>query len=305
MSLKTGAHHCHACGSKAHVTAMSHWEGETRRQLECACGERWLSVEAITKRLQPATTGYNGLKPAVTGSNGLQPVAAGCNGLEPVEKPGAVSPPNHIPEVAQPPAIERRGVGGVLPSDQIPVRSSDPDPSLVVNPNRARESNAPWPGTPTGAVRVRRVYTAAKTIQFLDVFNRYPRRDKKEAAAQIWQELAEDYPGGEDALRDAILARFSAGMLAKRPYSGPHGTRPCFDTFLAERRWEDPESDPDPQEAPHRPSESFREREERVREERLTETALAHLAGSERKPSGPSPREQWKQEQQQRKAGVA
>lgn len=169
MSLKTGAHHCHACGSKAKVTAMSHWEGDTRRQLECDCGERWLSVEAITKRLQRAATGLNPLQPAATGCNGLQPA-------EPVGSTALVSPRKPPPAVAQPSAIERRGVGGVLPSDQLPVRLSDPDPSLVVNPNRARE-------------RQRRVTREFYPPEFETEWGLTSRTGSKDRACETWERL--------------------------------------------------------------------------------------------------------------------
>jgi len=123
------------------------------------------------------------------------------------------------------------------------------------------------------------VYLAAKTAAFLDVFHRYPRKDKKEVAAQIWSELAETHPGGEPALREAILKRFDGGMLDRAPYRGPNDKRPCFDTFLAERRWEDPESAPDDETAPTRPPpESFRERDERLRQDRRLSEAAESLA---------------------------
>jgi hypothetical protein len=83
------------------------------------------------------------------------------------------------------------------------------------------------------------------TPAFLAVFERYPRGDKRMEASQIFAELADEYPGGEAALSVAILAAFDAGMLKRHPYHGPNATRPCFDTVLAERRWEDPPSAPD------------------------------------------------------------
>ena len=64
-------------------------------------------------------------------------------------------------------------------------------------------------------------------------------------SAQIFAELADEYPGGEAALSAAILAAFDAGMLKRHPYHGPNATRPCLDAVLANRRWEDPPSAPD------------------------------------------------------------
>src|SRR6185437_10603201 len=48
-------------------------------------------------------------------------------------------------------------------------------------------------------------HVGAATPAFLSVFDRYPRKDAKAEAAQSFQELAADYPGGEDALAAAIL----------------------------------------------------------------------------------------------------
>jgi hypothetical protein len=86
---------------------------------------------------------------------------------------------------------------------------------------------------------------AAATKLFLSVFERYPNGNGKQRAAQVWQELAESHPGGEEALAREIGARFDAGILARHPYSGEPKYRPTFETFLAERRWEDPDSKPD------------------------------------------------------------
>lgn len=96
-----------------------------------------------------------------------------------------------------------------------------------------------------------RVFLAACTPAFLAVFDRYPRKDAKQEAAQVFQELAADYPGGETALSAAIVAAFDAGMLDRHPYRGENRTRPFLDKVLAARRWEDPPSAPDDAE-PHR-----------------------------------------------------
>lgn len=258
-SLKVGAHHCEACGSKAPVTAMSHWEGETRRQLECACGERWLSIETRGKRLQPAGTG----------GNGLEPVGAGWSRLEPADQ----KPP---PVVVQPPLLERRGVGGVLPSDQIPVRNSDPDPSLVVNPNRARE-------------RKRRSITRIEyPPDFESEWSATTRTGAKDKACDAWERL------GRPAFGAAWKAWQGCHEWRQEWHNEPH-----VSTWLNDGRYkQEPPAPPTKATPPaSRPLESFREREERIREERATEAALASLRPAERKPGGPSPREEWLQEQ--------
>ncbi len=85
----------------------------------------------------------------------------------------------------------------------------------------------------------------AKTLAFKAVFERYPRKDAENRAAGAFQEIAHEYPGGEDALSQAILAAFDRGILKRAPYFGPNDKRPYLETFLAERRWEDPASAPD------------------------------------------------------------
>lgn len=90
-----------------------------------------------------------------------------------------------------------------------------------------------------------RVFLGACTPDFLAVYDRYPRKEGKQDAAQVFQEVAEAYPGGEAALSAAILAAFDAGMLSRAPYHGPNKTRPMLDKVLANRRWEDPPSAPD------------------------------------------------------------
>jgi hypothetical protein len=90
-----------------------------------------------------------------------------------------------------------------------------------------------------------RVFLAACTPAFLSVYDRYPRKEGKQPAAQAFQEIAEHYHGGEVALANAVLLAFDAGMLRRAPYSGPNKTRPMLDRFLTERRWEDAVSAPD------------------------------------------------------------
>jgi hypothetical protein len=45
--------------------------------------------------------------------------------------------------------------------------------------------------------------------------------------------------GGEDALRDAITAQFSLGLLRVHPYNSEARWVPSLERFLRERRWED------------------------------------------------------------------
>lgn len=83
------------------------------------------------------------------------------------------------------------------------------------------------------------------TPAFLAVYEAYPRRDVKTKAAQVFAEIADDYPGGEVALCDAILAWFKTGVLKRHPYAGENKFRPFLETVLAERRWQDDQSAPD------------------------------------------------------------
>lgn len=85
----------------------------------------------------------------------------------------------------------------------------------------------------------------AVTLPFLSVYDRYPNKHRKLEAAAVWQQLAADEPGGEDALAAAILAAFDGGMLRRHPYRGTAAHRPKLETVLAERLWEEPESAPD------------------------------------------------------------
>ena len=87
------------------------------------------------------------------------------------------------------------------------------------------------------------------SIPFVHCFSRYPNGNGRLRAASVWQEIAADFPGGEAALEVAIGASFDAGILKRHPYNAPARFRPTFETFLAERRWEDPASAPDQAEA--------------------------------------------------------
>lgn len=121
--------------------------------------------------------------------------------------------------------------------DPIPFRSlskdgetpeSDPEP-----PRSSLTLSDPDPTTPA----------------FLAVYDRYPSKVGKNAASQIFRELAETYPGGGNALSEAILSAFDRGMLRSRPYCRDEkdGVRYCpgLARFLGGRLWEDeiPESD--------------------------------------------------------------
>jgi hypothetical protein len=64
----------------------------------------------------------------------------------------------------------------------------------------------------------------------------------KNVASQIFRELADAYPGGEDALSAAIAGAFDLGMLQRRPYHDEkEGYRfcPALERFLERRLWED------------------------------------------------------------------
>jgi hypothetical protein len=113
-------------------------------------------------------------------------------------------------------------------------------------PIRAREPAA----LPPFRAPYRPAVLGAATPAFLRIYDRYPKKIGKQPAAQVFQELAADYPGGQEALSAAILAAFDAGMLARHPYSGEDSKRPALERVLAERRWEDDQSAPD--EAPAR-----------------------------------------------------
>lgn len=119
----------------------------------------------------------------------------------------------------------------------------DPDPPPVLKASAPDQTRA---GSTFGAATpARKVMPWDATLAFGECFRRYPNQNGRLDAAGAWQDLLVDYPGGEDALRGAILARFDAGMLKHHPYSGLQRYRPTFETFLRKRRWEDPESAPD------------------------------------------------------------
>lgn len=86
----------------------------------------------------------------------------------------------------------------------------------------------------------------AVTAAFKAVYDRYPNKDGKNPAGDAFQVIADNYPGGEGALRDAILAWFDTGVLKRHPYNADeHRFRPKLETVIGERRWEDDQSAPD------------------------------------------------------------
>lgn len=127
-----------------------------------------------------------------------------------------------------------------------PVSSLSPSPVLSASGSGRAIPAPPSTGIPAAFRPPHRPYpVGAATIAFLSVFNRYPNQNAKAAAAGVWQELTESHPGGEPELARAIAERFNAGFLNRHPYAGEAKYRPTFEKFLAERRWEDPDSKPD------------------------------------------------------------
>lgn len=116
--------------------------------------------------------------------------------------------------------------------DRVPVRSEERAENRVFPPQRPERRLDPFDAT----------------LAFQDVFRRYPNQNARLKAAQVWQDIVVDHPGGEEALRSEIAARFDAGMLKAHPYAGLQKYRPTFETFLRERRWEDAVSAPDDEE---------------------------------------------------------
>lgn len=199
--MKAGAHHCEACGSKAKVVDMAHWDGVTNRVLECPCGERWTSAETRCKRLAPAATG----------SSGFQPVAAGSNRLQPVAR----KPP---PDALQPPVATHGGVGGGLSSGQAPASDPDPNASLLSEP-RARE-------------RKRR--RDAETPAFAAFYAAFPRKEARPRAWSAWVSQ------GCEMIADAVMAGLAAWQaeFTRRAAKDP-GTVPHPASWLNARQWQD------------------------------------------------------------------
>lgn len=116
---------------------------------------------------------------------------------------------------------------------------------------------------PMGAARPpnRPHVVGAKTVAFLACWDPYPNKDKKDHAAQVWQELAEAQPGGETALRDEILTAYAGGRLQRYPFDLSRRAWPLFENFLADRRWRDEvgASEPKARASPGMPSTQTRD----------------------------------------------
>lgn len=149
------------------------------------------------------------------------------------------------------------GVGGALSSGSDLGLQTGSGPSLGSDPGESRaRSLAPY-------VAPRRLaQVGAVSLAFLRCYERYPNTFRKLQAAQTWQELAETFPGGENALADAICAAFDAGMLKRKPYNG--NAVPKFETVLAERLWEEAASAVVPEAAA---PENFAQRDARLARE--------------------------------------
>ncbi len=179
----------------------------------------------------------------------------------------------------------RTNADGPTKREPSPSPSKDPDPppsplGSVSVPDRAHAHSINGAGVaPFRAARMPMPWDA--TVPFLRVFERYPNGNAKGKAACLWQAIAETVEGGEIALEQAIAARFDDGMLKRHPYTGEARFRPTFETFLAERRWEDPDSAPDDI-APTKVAETFEQRDARARKE-SGERRNRELADIERK----------------------
>lgn len=166
-------------------------------------------------------------------------------------------------------AARVRWAQSTLPVMQVSAAVPPPAPAPITDQREkylahARDPSAPAPApapvvpfTPPAARRELAMPRApnrpyppgAATLPFLEVFDRYPRKDKKLAAAAVWQELAEQHPQGETGLRDELLAWFDGGALTRHPYANANQFRPLFESVLTEQRWRDPPSAPDDQPA--------------------------------------------------------
>ncbi len=207
---------CLSCGTPGTRVVKSMDEGPSvRRMRTCACGARFVSMEVPDRKTLRVTNG--------------QP-----------QPPMASKPPDLASK--QPPMASdgQRGVGGDPPfwSDPVPFRTLS-DLPLDRQQGVDRANTAPF------RAAHRPIPLAVVTPPFLAIYNAYPRKDRKMPAAQVWHEIAADYPGGEAGLRDAIVAWFARGALKRHPYAGDHQHRPMLVTVLVERRWEDDQSAPD------------------------------------------------------------
>ena len=119
-------------------------------------------------------------------------------------------------------------------------------------PSSPNVGGAPAPAIPDGlyagpreGMRPLDRFAAANSAAFERVFLAYPRKDARVPASHVFQLAAQTFPGGEEALASAMLAAFPA-MLKRAPYNGPNEKRPFLEKVIAEWRWNDPASAPDP-----------------------------------------------------------
>lgn len=154
---------------------------------------------------------------------------------------------------------------------------SDPDPSRSNSTlDRRALASPPYKSRPT-------VHLGAATPDFMRVYKRYPNPHRMQQAAQVFQDLAERWEGGETALADEIETAFDDGFLNRHPYSSDQRHRPKLEDVLAELRWQEPAPAPDPVEAA-KPAETLAQRDERARREGLERriAAKAELEAKER-----------------------
>jgi hypothetical protein len=118
---------------------------------------------------------------------------------------------------------------------------TDPDPERPPDTATRRDVTSQHRAPPFAAPR-RIPQVGAVSLHFLRIYDLFPNKNRKNQAAQTWQELAESFPGGEVGLAEAIGKAFAAGYLKRHPYNGEPRYCPKLETFLAERCWEEPES---------------------------------------------------------------
>jgi hypothetical protein len=124
-------------------------------------------------------------------------------------------------------------------------KKSEGDPTSIqrdLNPAGARSNGHATNGTlpPQGREPEPRkpVHIAAVTPAFLALFAAYPNQNKKQQAAQEFQDLAGSF-GGEEKFAARLLALFKRGFLKRHPYDGEARFVPTLATVLAERRFEE------------------------------------------------------------------
>lgn len=201
-------------------------KGTFRRRRRCkVCAARWTTTERVDRD-------------SITTGSSAQPLPVGENGPLPVGNSDATG--SEIRCFGPTGSVLEGGKGGGLPSSSGSVSGSgDPDPSHC-NSTQDLRAHAPGPFKARPVVHVGSV-----TLDFLRVYDRYPNKHRKVEASQVFQDLAAQWPGGEKALADEIVAAFDAGFLKRHPYSGLARHRPKLEDVLAGLRWQEPESAPD------------------------------------------------------------